>query len=318
METLLQQFENKYTGQTGVGNTTANMGQCVGLVSLWQDVLGVPHEYGNAKDLLADANTSFFSVTQNDPTSSTQFPVPGDIMVWGDTWGNGVGHCAIIVTANGTSFTSFEQNDATGVDPNGACEVLSHDYSGVLGWLHFTGTLPAITSGNMFTLPSGAQVDLSNAASMQVCATIWDAVVNLKQYVSLASVNSICTTLGIATGSTADAINATITGLQNQLNTANTNNGIATKQVTVLEGQNQVLTNTNESLTTQLTTAQQANTDPQSKLTWQSLYIQAEANYQKTLGLLNIANTTITQLQKQQPVVTKPQGFFGKLQFLFS
>lgn len=319
METLLQQFQAKYTGQTGVGNTSANMGQCVGLVSLWQDILGVPHEYGNAKDLLADANTTFFSVIQNDPTSTTQFPVTGDIMVWGDTWGNGFGHTAIIVSANGTSFSSFEQNDINTQDPNGACEVLTHDYTGVLGWLHFVGTLPATTTSgtNMFKLPSGTEVDLGNPASMQVCATIWDAVVNLKEYVSLASVNSICTTLGIATGSTVDAINAKIATMQNDLNVANTNNSTANKQVGVIETQNQTLTGQNQGLTTQLQAAQLANKDPQSGLAWQSLYIQAEQNYQKTQGLLTIANTTIGQLQKQN-TQQKPQGVLAKLQFLFS
>lgn len=136
----LQDFISKYKGLTGQGNTPQNMGQCVGLVSLWQDNLGAPHEYGNAKDLLNDADTALFDVIENSPTD---FPVAGDIIVWGDTWGNGVGHCAIDVTADVNSFTSFEQNDATGVDPNGACEVLTHpDYSGVLGWLHFKAGYP--------------------------------------------------------------------------------------------------------------------------------------------------------------------------------
>lgn len=148
----LQEFIQQYLGKTGQGNTPENMGQCVGLVSLWQDNLGVPHEYGNAKDLLTNANTSFFQVVINNPQDIGQFPFPGDIMVWGDTWGNGFGHCGIVVDATGTSFHTFEQNDITSADPTGACDILAHDYTGVLGWLHFTGNIPS-------DKPQGTYVD---------------------------------------------------------------------------------------------------------------------------------------------------------------
>jgi len=129
---------NEYFGKTGIGNTPQNKGQCVGLVSVYQDALGAPHEYGNAKDLLADANTNLFDVVYNDPKNYNQFPPTGAIMVWGSSWGNGLGHCGIVVLANGYSFTTFEQNDITNVDNTGACEVLNHaNYTGVLGWLVF-------------------------------------------------------------------------------------------------------------------------------------------------------------------------------------
>ncbi|MHB9161535.1 MAG: CHAP domain-containing protein [Nitrosotalea sp.] len=131
----LSDFIAQYTGKTGQGNTTENMGQCTGLVSLWQDNLGVAHEYGNAKDFLTNADTSKFDVIQNTPDN---FPLSSDIIVWGDTWGGGFGHVAIVTQADKNSFISFEQNDSTSTDINGACEKISHpDYSGVLGWLHF-------------------------------------------------------------------------------------------------------------------------------------------------------------------------------------
>lgn len=129
---------NDYFGKTGIGNTPQNKGQCVGLVSVYQDALGAPHEYGNAKDLLADADTNLFEVVYNDPTNYSQFPPTGAIMVWGATWGNELGHCGIVVLANGISFTTFEQNDITPIDSTGACEILNHaNYSGVHGWLVF-------------------------------------------------------------------------------------------------------------------------------------------------------------------------------------
>lgn len=131
----LQEFINKYTGQGNVGNTPQNMGQCVGLVSLWMDNLGVAHEYGNAKDLLTNADTNKFTITYNDFNDVNQFPAQGDIMVWDNSWGNGFGHTAVIVAADGTSFRCFEQNDITNSNPYGLCEVMNHDYTGVLGWL---------------------------------------------------------------------------------------------------------------------------------------------------------------------------------------
>ena len=57
-------FKAKYMG-VKCGNTAANMGECVGLVSLWMDNLQFPHEWGNAVDLLANANTQYVDVINN-------------------------------------------------------------------------------------------------------------------------------------------------------------------------------------------------------------------------------------------------------------
>lgn len=137
---LLTQFVAEYINKTGVGNTPQNKGQCTGLVSLFMDILKVPHEFGNAKDLLTNASQSYFEITYNNPKDLNQFPLPGDIMVFDGTWGNGFGHTGLVVSATGSDFRLFEQNDITNQDLNGACEVLMHDnYNGVAGWLHFKG-----------------------------------------------------------------------------------------------------------------------------------------------------------------------------------
>lgn len=126
----LQDFINKYLG-VPCGNTKENFGQCVGLISLWMDNLGIPHEWGNAKDLLSNADTTKFDVIRNDPNNTNQFPLPGDIMVWDKSWGGGYGHTGVISSANGTSFDCFEQNNP------GAPKINHHaNYGGVLGWLH--------------------------------------------------------------------------------------------------------------------------------------------------------------------------------------
>ena len=128
----LLEFINKYFGVANVGDTDANKGQCVGLIEVWADTYNTAHDWGNAKDLLANADPNSFDIVQNDPTNLNQFPPAGAIMVWGETWGGGEGHTGVVVAANGTSFACFEQNNPTGSAP-----IINYhpNYSGVLGWL---------------------------------------------------------------------------------------------------------------------------------------------------------------------------------------
>ena len=140
MQDKLNQFINTWTGIL-CGDTTLNTGQCTGLSEVWMDNLNLntPHEYGNACDLLTNANTNNFDVIYNTPSG---FPLPGDIMVWGTSWGGGYGHTGVIVTADVNSFTCFEQNNPTGHAP----QINGHsNYNGVLGWLHSHWIAPIIT-----------------------------------------------------------------------------------------------------------------------------------------------------------------------------
>ena len=55
------------TGRNDVGDTSANKGQCVGLVETWIDVFGYPHIWGNAVDLLSNADPNFYEIILNTP-----------------------------------------------------------------------------------------------------------------------------------------------------------------------------------------------------------------------------------------------------------
>lgn len=121
----------KYFDQPNVGDTPQNKGQCVGLIECYIDDLGLPHDWGNAKDLLADADTTKFTVVKNNPSDTSQFPPIGAIMVLDGTWGNGDGHTGVVVFADGIVYAMLEQNNPTGHKP----QILTHDYKGVLGWL---------------------------------------------------------------------------------------------------------------------------------------------------------------------------------------
>lgn len=125
----LSAFTAKYTGKLAVGDTPGNRGECVGLVEVWTDALGLPHTWGNAKDLLENADPAKFKVIRNTPTNK---PGPGDVIVWGGDWGDGYGHTAIVLSAGVMAFTAFEQNDPYGSPPHRKL----YGYQGVIGWLH--------------------------------------------------------------------------------------------------------------------------------------------------------------------------------------
>jgi hypothetical protein len=125
----LHTFIAEYAGRPNCGNTDANIGQCVGLVECWIDALRLPHVWGNALDLLVNAPAESYKHILNTPTN---YPSPGDIVVWGGTWGNGYGHTGICVTGHVMEFTAFQQNDPIGSTPH----IKLYSYGGVRGWLH--------------------------------------------------------------------------------------------------------------------------------------------------------------------------------------
>ena len=124
----LTTFVQGYLGKPNIGDTAGNMGQCVGLVEKWLDANNKPHIWGDAKDLMSQAEASVYKVVQNGPTN---FPPAGAIVCWGASWGAGHGHTAIVVAANSLYLAVFEQNDPDGSPPT----VATHGYSGVIGWM---------------------------------------------------------------------------------------------------------------------------------------------------------------------------------------
>lgn len=125
----LRTFMQMTQGRRQAGNTLTNRGQCVGLVALWIEALGFPHLWGDAKDLLANADHRNYKIIHNTPTN---YPHPGDIVVWDDTWGDGYGHTGIAFTGAVMSMAVYTQNDPTGSTPH----LKVYGYQGVLGWLH--------------------------------------------------------------------------------------------------------------------------------------------------------------------------------------
>jgi surface antigen len=128
MDGKLQDFIAGTTGKV-VGDTPQNKGQCVGLVEVWLDTFGLPHIWGNAKDLLTNADKNAYDVIYNTPTN---VPAPGSIICWDSSWGEGDGHTALVLKADVNSFTVLEQNNPIGSPVRQG----THAYQGVQGWIY--------------------------------------------------------------------------------------------------------------------------------------------------------------------------------------
>lgn len=146
MQTL-QEFITANTGKANVGDTQQNIGQCVGLIEVWTDNLGLPHTWGNAIDLLANADTNSFIVVLNHLGDTSQFPPDGAIVVLGKPYGlladgTYAGHTGISVNSDGNTLRLFEANDPDGSAPH----MKDYAYDSCIGWLIPKITIPTTPS----------------------------------------------------------------------------------------------------------------------------------------------------------------------------
>lgn len=133
---FIKKYQNQFVEAGGSANAK---NQCVDLVNqyivevlgeqkiLWTDAINFPSK----------ADPKIFEFIKNTPKG---IPPKGAIIVWGKPFGkyrgsNGeyvyAGHIAIVDEADVNTFISFDQNYPTG-RPS---EKVTHNYSGVLGWL---------------------------------------------------------------------------------------------------------------------------------------------------------------------------------------
>jgi len=111
--------------------------QCVDLAEQYvADVLRLPKIGGNAADVWNRVDPLRYLRTVNGPTN---FPLPGDIVVWFQNTSVGVGpagHVGICVGADQDSLVTFDQNWPA----LSRCKCVLHSYTGVYGWLSTPGT----------------------------------------------------------------------------------------------------------------------------------------------------------------------------------
>ena len=280
MQDKLNEFIKQYNGVPNVGDTPENMGQCVGLIEKYLDYLGLntPHLWGNAKDLLANADKTKLDVITNTPTG---FPLPGDIMVFDETWGAGFGHTGVVVKADVNSFDLFEQNNPAGSAP----KILHHDHyvnannKGVIGWLHPKQQL-SVPTEPMATITQAELDDITKARNKN-----WDDL-----QLALADAKSKQETV-VSLNSIIKDKNTSIAGLQGQVSTLTT-------QVSTCQS-------------TENTLKDQAIKVPglQEQINQLNFDLQSARDNNAT------AQRVIAQLRSEN---AKPQGFLNKLKYLLS
>ena len=125
IDQFLKQYENKSWDFDGMyGN------QCFDLFQFYnRDVVGAPFVTGaSAKDIWNAYPRAFYEQIANGPTN---FPVRGDVVIWGDKYGP-YGHVAICTEGDVNKFTCLSQNDPAGVP---SIYKTYTDWKGVLGWI---------------------------------------------------------------------------------------------------------------------------------------------------------------------------------------
>lgn len=133
----LTEFVNLYDG------TKVGAGQCVALIKQYeQEVLNLtPVAVGNAHQYFDNYENEEFLYTNFDRITydGTNKPEIGDIVVWSTVVGQGAGHVAIAYyNIEESSFISFDQNWNTPL----LCQLETHTYNNVLGWLRYKGQIP--------------------------------------------------------------------------------------------------------------------------------------------------------------------------------
>lgn len=170
--------------------------------------------------------------------------------------------------------------------------------------VQFDQSLTALKNAGFITTDDSNQY-LNNGAYVTVINNI------------IAGWNSICTTLGIAVGSTKDAIVAAIVQLQKDKAQDEQTVTSQNQQITQLTTRAETAEGKVTTLTQQLTDAQNALKEPTSGLLYKDLYNQAESKLTDAQKANATAQTTINQLRTQLNA-QKPTGFVNKLKFLFS
>ena len=133
-----QDFFNKYNGKHVESEDPNNPFQCLDLAFAYVDFLQIPREtirHLNAYEVWTGANDltrKYFTLIPNTPTG---VPGQGDLVVFNTV----VGPSGHICIANGVgdtnTFKSLDQNWAG----HKFATTETHNYNGVLGWLHVTG-----------------------------------------------------------------------------------------------------------------------------------------------------------------------------------
>jgi hypothetical protein len=136
LQQLIDETNGKYVTVTG-----PDQKQCTAIPHRWEQILGLPIVYGDAKDTFDNAPDTVYIKTRNIEDDLTNFPKPGAIVAWRPPWGGYTdeqgalryaGHTGVAITADGNTAHVLEQNDGE----NGITHIGEHNYKDVIGWFY--------------------------------------------------------------------------------------------------------------------------------------------------------------------------------------
>lgn len=166
MEDQLNKFIQVTAGRSNLGDTPQNKGQCVGLIELWTDLLNLPHTWGNAIDLIKDADPNSFEIVYNKIGDTTQFPPDGAVAVLGKPYGllldgTYAGHTGVSKGSDGNTLRLWEQNDPQGSTP----QLKEYSYDSCIGWI-----IPKVST-SISALPANYDTIIQKATQWDTTCT---------------------------------------------------------------------------------------------------------------------------------------------------
>lgn len=187
------EFINKWTGR-GIDFDGYYGDQCMDLMHQYHvEVLGITDGRTLAKPTAKEVFTQFDSVFNNAlferiVNTPDNVPQKGDIVIWGEPYGIYVkdgqpayaGHIAIFLDGDVNQFRSFDQNWPTGAK----CGLVQHNYSGVLGWLRFRGSVEQKTVEQV-QQELQTQIEATSSCQTQLKTAIEQANLHLTKVQSL-------------------------------------------------------------------------------------------------------------------------------------
>lgn len=141
MNDKLNQFVENTQGQFIEVSSKEALYQCMDLAYIWVFCLGFPkvtiqNQYAyQVFTSPKEITHQYFDIVANTPDG---VPPEGSLIIWSNQYGP-AGHIAIVISANKTKFTCFEQNNPLGTNAH----IEEHSYSKVLGWL--VPKIPVVT-----------------------------------------------------------------------------------------------------------------------------------------------------------------------------
>ncbi|MBU1092532.1 hypothetical protein KJ836_02605 [Patescibacteria group bacterium] len=137
----LSEFIEKYNGkEKGYPTDTQYKGECLSIVKLYiKECLGIsppPSGTNSAYGYWSNFPNPLGGVFEKVESTPTNFPSPGDVMIWKPWTGNTYGHIEIALSGNKDKFISFGQNWG-----GRQAHTTEHNYTNVIGWLKIKGTI---------------------------------------------------------------------------------------------------------------------------------------------------------------------------------